>query len=267
MIFLKRLGMNSRKLTKFILMTTRCKTINLNSISSLKFIFPYQHLHKKYCFHSFKDDGTDSDNEDIDYKRSIKNIILPYNNDKLTIKISECKSLQNVFVLLKQNDNELNWENVSMAIAMVREFQMMYYRIYLYEKNLNFSNVITENDFENILTNDSFLNLLGLIEKHYEFMDIHCLSYSLLCLHKIGVDKNFAICQKISLRLKTMLINLPVKEIPSCALSRFTVFIVSHRNLSGLYILKDIWPIILKKIGKYLLTCILFYLIINYTFT
>lgn len=247
-------------------MTTRYNTFNVNSISSLKFTFPYQHLHKKYCFHSLKEDSTDSDNEEVDYKRNIKHIILPHTDDKLTVEISECKSLQNVFELIQQNDGELNWKNVSMAIAMVREFQIIYYRICLYEKNLNSTNIIPENNFENILTNDNFLHLLDLVEKHYEHMDIHCLSYSLLCLHKIGIDKNCTVYEKISQRLKTMLINLPAKEIPPSVLSRFTVSVINRKNLSGLYILKDIWPIILKKIGKYLPTCILFNLKKNYNF-
>lgn len=123
----------------------------------------------------------------------------------------------------------------------------------MYEKYLESSNVISEDCFKNILTNNDFLNLLNLIENHYEFMDIQCLSYSILCLHKIGVDINCVVNQKLTMRLKKILMSTPVEEIQSCILSRFIVSIVSRRDLAGLLILKDILPIVIKKIGKYLI--------------
>lgn len=257
MILLKRIGMNLKISTKFIHMITRHKTINYNQtyikfykICSLKLTYPYHNLHRKYCDHYFKDDYTDSESEDLEYKRNIKNIILPNNDDELTIQISECKSLQDIFELLKHNNDQLNWKNISMALAMIRELQIMYYRICMSEKIYYLNTVHKNNNFENILTNYDFLNLLNLIEKHYKFMNIQCLSYSILCLYKIGININYIINQKLSERLKKMLMTTPVEEIQSCVLSRFTVSLVSHRNLSNLYILKDIWPIILNKLSK-----------------
>lgn len=256
MTLFKLFGTNLKITTKIIHMTTRYKTKNYNAvytklyeINALKLVFPLQQFHRKYCFHSFRGDETDSDSEDIEQKRDIKSTILQDNNDMLAIKISECKSLQEIFDLLQNNKNKLNWKNISMAIAMVRELQIVYYRVCMFEKNLN-SYITPEYNFENILTNNDFLNLINLIEEHYEFMNIQCLSYSLLCLHKIGVDINSTISLKLSHKLQKILMITPVEEIESCILSRFIVTIVSHRNLLGLYILKDIWPIILKKMGN-----------------
>lgn len=241
--------------TKFISLISRYKITNSDANCTklcgsipLKLV-PYQYFYKSY--HSFKGDDTDSDTEDTEIKRDIKNIILPNYDDMLVTKINESKSLQDIFDLIQHNSNQLNWKNISMAIAMVRELQIIYYRVCLYEKNLDYS-TISEDCFKNILTNHDFLNLLNLIEKHHEFMDIQCLSYSLLCLHKIGVDINSVVNQKLSLRLKKLLMSTPVEEIQSCVLSRFIVAIISHRDLSGLFILKNIWPIILKKMGNYL---------------
>lgn len=241
--------------TKIISLITRYKTTKSNvncfklcgSIPS-KLVFPHQHLYRS-C-HSFKGDDSDSDNEDIEFRRDIKSIILPNYDDILATKIHESKSLQEIFDLIQNNNNQLNWKNISMAIAMIRELQIIYYRVCLYEKNLDNYCSITEDCFKHILTNHDFLNLLNLTEKHYEFMDIQCLSYSLLCLQKIGVDINSAFNQKLSLRLKKLLLSTPVEEIQTCVLSRYIVAIVSRKNLSGLLILKDILPIILKKIGK-----------------
>lgn len=259
MILLKQLCTKFKMSTKCIHMTTRYKSrhskeiyIKFDEMNPLKLTIPYQHLQRKYCFNSFKGDPSDSDSEDSEYKRDIKNIILPNNDDILTTQISECQSLQEVFKLLQLNKNQLNWQSISMAIAMVRELQIIYCRIYAYDKHLNFSNIIAEDNFEKILTNDDFLNLLSLMEKHIDFMDIQCLSYSLLCLHKIGVDVNYTVNQKLSQRLKNILITTPIEEIQSCVLSRFTVSTASRRDLSGVYILKDIWPIILNKMSKYL---------------
>lgn len=258
MTFLKQLGMNIKTSTKFTHVLTRYKAINLFTTCSqlyrtspLKFVFPYHHLHKKYCFQSFKGDESDSDGEDIEYRRDIKNIILPNNDDMLTTEISECKSLQEIFELLKYKNNQLNWKNISMAIAMIREHQITYYRICLLEKNLNCSNLPAENSFKNVLINADFLNLLNLLEKHYECMDIQCLSYSLLCLHKIGVDVNCIIYQKLLQRLSKILTTAPVEDIESCVLSRFTISVASQRDLSSLFILKDILPVILKRISQY----------------
>lgn len=256
MTFLKQIGINLKMSTKLIHMASRHKTISFYStcntfyeLSPLKLAFPYQYVYRRYCY-SFKSDDTDSDNEDNEYKRDIKNLILPNTNDLLAIKISESKSLHNIFELLQLNKSQLNWKNITMAIAMIRELQILYYRVFLYEKNLNCNNINLENNFENILTNDDFLNLLSLLEKHHLFMDIQCLSYSVLCLHKIGIDLNHTVNQTLSLRLKEVLMTTPVKELQSCVLSRFTVSTVSQRDLFGLYILKDIWPIILKKLSK-----------------
>jgi len=256
MILFKRLGTNLKIITKITHMKTRFKTTNYNAvctklyeINSLKLVFPLQQFLRKYCFNSLRGDETDSDTEDIEQKRDIKNIILLDNNDIIAIKISECKSLQDVFDILRNNKNKLNWKNISMAIAMVRELQILYYRVCMFEKNLN-SYIIPEDSFENILTNNDFLNLLNLMEEHYKFMNIQCLSYSLLCLHKIGVDINCTLSKKLSYRLQKILITTLVEELEPCILSRFTVSIVSHRDLSGLYILKDIWPIVLKKLSK-----------------
>lgn len=256
MTIFKQFGTNLKIYTKIIHMKTRHKTINYNAFCTklyqtnpLKLVFPLQQFHRKYCFHSFRGDETDSDTEDIEQKRDIKNIILLDNNDTLAIKISECKSLQDIFDILRNNNNQLNWKNISMAIAMVRELQIIYYRVCMFEKNLN-SYITPEDSFENILTNNDFLNLLNLMEEHYEFMNIQCLSYSLLCLHKIGVDINCTVSNKLSYRLQKILMTTPVEEIEPCILSRFTVSIVSHRDLLGLYILKDIWPIVLKKLSK-----------------
>lgn len=256
MTLFKLFGTNLKITTKIIHMTTRYKIKNYNAvytkfyeINALKLVFPLQSFHRKYCFTSFRGDETDSDSEDIEQKRDIKNIILQDNNDILAIKISECKSLQEIFDLLKNNKNKLNWKNISMAIAMVRELQIIYYRVCMFEKNLN-SYITPEYSFENILTNNDFLNLINLMEEHYEFMNIQCLSYSLLCLHKIGVDINSTVSLKLSHKLQKILMVTPVEEIESCILSRFIVTIVSHRDLLGLYILKDIWPIILKKMGN-----------------
>lgn len=258
MTFLKQLGMNIKTSTKFIHVLTRNKAIHLYTTCSqlyktspLEFVFPYQHLHKKYCFQSFKGDESDSDGEDIEYRRDIKNIILPNNDDMLTTEISECKSLQEIFELLKCKNNQLNWKNISMAIAMIRELQITYYRVCLLEKNLNCSNLPAENSFKNVLTNTDFLNLLNLLEIHYECMDIQCLSYSLLCLHKIGVDVNCIVYQKLIQKLSKILITSPAEDIESCILSRFTVSIASQRDLSSLYILKEILPVILKRISQY----------------
>lgn len=255
MTFLKQICMNLKISTKFIHMTTRYNTMNFNQIciNPLKLTYPYHNLHRKYCDHYFKEDYTDSDSEDVEYKRNIKNIILPNSDDVLTMKFSECNSLQDVFELLKHNNNQLNWKNISMAIAMVRELQIIYYRVCMHEKNMNYLNEIQADNFENILTNCDFLNLLSLIEKHYEFMNIQCLSYSILCLHKIGIDISYTINQKLSERLKKMLITTPIEELESCILSRFIVSIVSRRDLSSLNILKDIWPIILEKLSRYIL--------------
>ncbi|CAI6366545.1 unnamed protein product [Macrosiphum euphorbiae] len=255
MTIFKQFGTNLKIYTKIIHMKTRHKTINYNAFCTklyqtnpLKLVFPLHQFHRKYCFHSFRGDETDSDTEDIEQKRDIKNIILLDNNDTLAIKISECKSLQDIFDILRNNNNQLNWKNISMAIAMVRELQIIYYRVCMFEKNLN-SYITPEDSFENILTNNDFLNLLNLMEEHYEFMNIQCLSYSLLCLHKIGVDINCTVSNKLSYRLQKILMTTPVEEIEPCILSRFTVSIVSHRDLLGLYILKDIWPIVLKKLN------------------
>lgn len=255
MTLFKQLGTNLKITSKIILMT-RHKSINsiaiftkFFGINPLKSAFPLQQFHRKYCFNYFKGDESDSDTEDVDQKRDIKNIILPDNNDILATQISECKSLQDIFDLLQNNNNQLNWKNISIAIAMVRELQIIYYRVCMFEKNLN-SYITTEDSFENILTNNDFLNLLNLMEEHYKFMNIQCLSYSLLCLHKIGVDINCTVSKKISNRLQKILMTTPVEQIESCILSRFTVSIVSHRDLFGLYILKDIWPIVLKKLSK-----------------
>jgi len=258
MKFLKHLGINLKISLKFIHMI-RYKTKNFNTISSkfyeispLKLTSSHQNfiIHRKYCYH-FKEDDTDSDNEDVEFKRDIKNIILPNNNDILITKISECKSLQEIFELIQLNKNQLNWENISMAIAMIRELQIIYYRVCTYEKTLNCSEIM-EGNFENILTNDDFLNLLDLTEKHFKFMNIQCLSYNILCLHNIGVDLNCKINQKLLQRLKKILMITPVEEIESCILSRFTVSTISRKDLSSLYTIKDIWPIILKKISKFI---------------
>jgi len=256
MTLFKLFGINLKITTKIIHMTTRYKTKNYNAvytklyeINTLKLVFPLQQFHRKYCFQSFRGDETDSDSEDIEQKRDIKSIILQDNNDILAIKISECKSLQEIFDLLQNNKNKLNWKNISMAIAMVRELQIIYFRLCMFEKNLN-SYITPEYNFEKILTNNDFLNLIHFMEEHYEFMNIQCLSYSLLCLHKIGVDINSTVSLKLSHKLQKILMITPVEEIESCILSRFIVTIVSHRDLLGLYILKDIWPIILKKMGN-----------------
>jgi hypothetical protein len=257
MTFLKQIG-NLKMSAKLIYMASRNKTIRFYAtyntfykLSNLKLAFSCQYLHKKYRYYSFKSDDTDSDAEDNEYKRDIKNIILPRTNDLLTIKISESKSLHDIFELIQHNKSQLNWENISMAIAMIRELQIIYYRVCMHEKNLNCSNIIFENKFENILTNNDFLNLLNLLEKHHLFMDIQCLSYSILCLYKIGVNLNCKVNQTLSLKLKELLMTTPIEEIPTCILSRFTVSTVSQRDLSGLYILKDVWPIILKKLSKH----------------
>lgn len=256
MSLFKQLGTNLKISTKIIHMKTTYKIINSNAvctnmyeINPLKLVFPFQQFHRKYCFHSFREDETDSDAEDIEQKRDIKNIILLDNNDTLATKISECKSLQDIFDILQNNNNQLNWKNISMAIAMVRELQIIYYRVCMFEKNLN-SYITPEDSFENILTNNDFLNLLNLMEEHFKFMNVQCLSYSLLCLHKIGVDINCIVSKKLSNRLQTILMTTPVEEVETCILSRFTVSIVSHRDLMGLYILKDIWPIVLEKLSK-----------------
>lgn len=257
MSFLKQYGTCLKYSTKIISSITRYKTTssNVNCFKTnesipLKLIFPHQNLYRS-C-HSFKGDDSDNEeNEDIEFKRDIINIILPNYDDVLATKINESKSLQDIFDLIENNNNQLNWKNISMAIAMIRELQIIYYRVCLYEKNLDNYSSISEDCFKNILTNHDFLNLLNLTEKHYKFMDIQCLSYSLLCLHKIGVDINSTVNQKISLRLKKLLMSTPTEEIQSCILSRYIVAIVSRRDLSGLFILKDIWPIVLKKMSKY----------------
>lgn len=256
MTFLKQYGTCLKYSTKIIGLIARYKTLNSNvncfktcGSIPLKLVFPHQNLYKS-C-HSFKGDDSDSDNEDIEFKRDIKNIILPNYDDVLAAKINESKSLQEIFDLIQNNNNQLNWKSISMAIAMIRELQIIYYRVCLYEKNLDNYSTVSEDCFKNILTNHDFLNLLNLTEKHYAFMDIQCLSYSLLCLHKIGVDINSTVNQKMSLRLKKLLMSIPVEEIQPCILSRYIVAIVSRRDLSGLLILKDIWPIIIKKLGKY----------------
>jgi len=237
------------------MVTRRYKYINsyavcnqVCKINSLKSSYSCQQFNRKYCYDHFKDDS-DSDNEDFVNKRDIKNIILPNNDDILTVQINECESLQDIFYLLQHTNHQFNWKNISMAIAMVRELQIMYYKVCMYEKNLDTSNIIIDDRFESILTNDDFLNLISLIEKHYEFMDNHCLSYCLLCLYKLGVSPNNTVQQKISQRLSKILMNSPVEEIEPCILSRFIVTIVNRRDLVGLYIIKDIWPIILKKIS------------------
>lgn len=259
MILLKQLGMNLKISTKFIHIITRFKSINYNQtcikfyeICSLKLTYPSHNLHRKYCDRYFKDeDYTDSESEDIDYKRNIKNIILPNNDDTLAIKLNECKSSQEIFELLKHNNDQLNWKNISMALAMIRELQIIFYRVCMLKKNINLNTIHINNNFENILTNYDFLNLLNLIEKHYKLMNIQCLSYSILCLHKLGINFNYIINQKLSERLKIMLKSTPIEEIQCSVLSRFTVTIVNNKNLSNIYILKDIWPIILNKISKY----------------
>ncbi|VVC40572.1 RAP domain,FAST kinase-like protein, subdomain 2 [Cinara cedri] len=258
MIFLKQFGVNLLISTKLAHMTLRYKTIYSNTLyfklykqNHLKLPLIYQHLHRKYCYQtSYKGDDTDSDSEDIINVRDIKNVILPHSDDALTTQIGDCKSLQDIFdLILQDNNSQLNWKNISMAIAMVRELQIIYYRVCLYEKNLHCSNITPTENFENILTNENFLKLLDLIDKHYKFMNIQCLSYSILCLHKIGVHKNSIVNQNLLYWLKTVLTNTPIEEIQSCVLSRFTVSVVGRRDLSGLYILTDIWPIVLKKIA------------------
>lgn len=252
MIFLKQLGVNFKMSTKLIHMASRCKTFcsNIVYIKMYKrYPLKYQYfIHRKYQS-SFKEIDTDSDNEDITDIRNIRNIILPNNDDPLTTQISECKSLQEIFYLLQHNSNQLNWKNISMALAMVREFQLIYYRVFVFEKNLDCINNIPVNNFDNILTNEDFLNLLNLINNHHMFMNIQCLSYCILCLHKIGINKNSIVNLNLSHRLKTKLINTPIEEIQPCVLSRFTVSVVGRRDLSGLYILSDIWPLVLNKIS------------------
>lgn len=254
----KQFGMIFKMSTKLTHRMKNCNSINFYinynqfyKIRPLKRAIPYQHLQRKYCFHYFKGDDSDSESEDIDHKHDIINIILPNMDDVLTIKIRECNSLQDIFVLLRNKDDQLNWQHIAMALAMIREFQIIYYRICLFERNLNSSDIPAKNSFENIVTNIDFLNLLNLIEKHYEFMNIQCLSYSLLCLYKIGVDMHCTTIEKLSQKLNNMLVTIPVEKIDSCILSRYVVSLTSYKNLKSVYNFKNIWPIILKKIGKY----------------
>lgn len=251
MKFFKPLCIHFKIPTNCIRIATRYKTINLyrtynqlHKISPSKLSFSYQNLHRKYCFSYYKEDS-DSENEENENKRDIKNVILPNIEDTLATQISECKSLQNIFDLLQHNVNQLNWKNISMAIAMVRELQIIYYRVYMFERNLQYFNTMEKNNFENILTNNDFLNILNLIEKNYEFMNIQCLSYTLLCLHKLEV--NSTINKKISERLNQKLLATPIEEIEFCILSRYIVSFVDRKDLSALFTIKNIWPIILKK--------------------
>lgn len=267
MTLFKHLGTNIKFSIKFIYIT-RYETKKFNSIynkfyerSPLKLILPHQYVNRKYCYH-FKVDDTGCDNEDVDYRCEIKNYIFPYNNDALATKISESKSLQEVFELIRHNEDQLNWKNISMGMAMVRELQIIYNKVYMYEKSFNCSNIVRENNFENILTNDDFLNLLDLMDKHCKFMNINCLSYNILSLHKIGVDLNCTIYQKLLQRLKILIMTTPVEEIECCILSRFTISIMNHRKLTSLYTVKDIWPIILKKLSKFIYLYLFIYLFI-----
>lgn len=257
MIFLKQFGTTLKMSTKCIHMTLRYKRIYSNAFyvklhkkNPLELPFINQHLYRKYCYQSsFKGEDTDSDSEDIVNIRDIKNIILPNVDDPLTMQISECKSLQDIFDLLEHNSNQLNWKNISMAIAMIRELQIIFFRVCLYEKNVDSSKLIPADNFENILKNENFLNLLDLIDSYHMFMNIQCLSYTMLCLHKIGVHKNSTVNQNLSHRLKTVLSCTPIDEIEPCVLSRFTVSVVGRRDLSGLFTLTTIWPIVLNKIS------------------
>lgn len=256
MQFFKPLCMRFKTSTKLVCSVRRLKTVRLyetwyqlHKINPLKITCPYQNLHRKYCFDSFKVDDSDSDNDESEHRRDIKNIVLPNTNDTLATKICECKSLQNIFDLLNHNIEQINWKNVTMAIAMVRELQLIYYQINTHERNLVRINITHKDNFENILTNANFLNLLNLIEKHYEFMDIHCLSYCLLCLQKLGI--NCTINKKLSQRLSKILITSPIEEIKPYILSRFIASIVSHKDLSTLNTIKDVWPVVLKKMSKY----------------
>ncbi|XP_050530459.1 uncharacterized protein LOC126899510 isoform X2 [Daktulosphaira vitifoliae] len=215
----------------------------------MNLILPFQYINKKYFCHSFKDDS-DSDNEDFEHKRNIKAIILPNNDDLLINKIYESNSIQDVFDLIHSNNDCIDWKSISMALAMIREFQIIYFRVCMLDKNLNTSKSTYTENFENILSNFEFLNLLQLLEENYEYMNEQCLSYCLLCLHKLGVNSQFQVNQKLSLRLKHMLMSANIDDLNSNILSRFTVAIVSRRDLTSLYMLKDVWPLILKKLDS-----------------
>ncbi|XP_050441714.1 FAST kinase domain-containing protein 1, mitochondrial [Adelges cooleyi] len=251
MSFYKHIGFNLSYIGRCFQLArykyTSCKFYGRSN--PLKLTFPCQHVYRRYCFQSFKDDS-DSDTEEVEFKRNIKSLILPEEDDPLIAKICESNSVQEIFDLIRINEEQLNWKNISMALAMIRELQIIYFRVYMYEKNLNCSELSSKENFENILTNPEFIKILNLLEENYEQMNNQCLSYCVLCLYKLGVETYFQTYEKLIHRLKNVLISTPVEEINTCILSRYTVAIVSRRDLSSVFMLKDIWPIILKKLYK-----------------
>nr|CAD7572763.1 unnamed protein product [Timema californicum] len=195
----------------------------------------------------------DAETQDSD---SFRDILYPNSNDPIIKLLNSCSSVQNVFDVVKQNENFINACQISQAVLVLWNLQRIFYSVSIRENNeatafvsSSDPNTLLENYICKVTNHSDFELLLHLVEQHIDELSIDALTCTLLYLRKMNVSINKSVILNLIdhclLLLKNKSFNFPLT-----ALSRFIVAVNQHKGLWTVFILQHTLPKILESLDS-----------------
>lgn len=254
-----------RLIFKYITMSKKVflQKCYLNVNSCYNFHKHFNHINARYFTGApyNSDAESDSEEEEIDldvqllHKSDIRNILYSESTDPLIAKLNDCASVQDVFNIIRENQDVMEPSHISQAVLVLWDLQKIFYK---HNKQYALSNgakntllgpnSILQNYMNQVNSHEDFETLIKLLEKFYLEFTMDALTCSIMYLNRMGVKLTTNSMKLMITHCEDCIKKSENYSFPLTSLSRFLVTVCQGNLYSALVSIKA-WPIVVFKLG------------------
>ncbi|GLG92697.1 FAST kinase domain-containing protein 1, partial [Gryllus bimaculatus] len=215
---------------------------------------------------SSSSDRNDESDSDVEYVKDLdidsisesdsenRKFLYPDTQDPIILKLCECASVQAVFDVVSEHENEFNGHHACQALLVLWDLYKIYYRInketQFEPDSIKVSSEELINKFaENVVLHPNFGKIVCCLDVSMKELSPTALSCSFLYLKRLGIPCHSSVMQKLLVRIEELL-EIMGSDFSLVALSRFTVAIKAPNKLNFLSSAQKVLPLIHAKIDS-----------------
>ncbi|KAK7864333.1 hypothetical protein R5R35_009176 [Gryllus longicercus] len=215
---------------------------------------------------SSRSDRNDESDSDVEYVKDLdidsisesdsenRKFLYPDTQDPIILKLCECASVQAVFDVVSEHENEFNGHHACQALLVLWDLYKIYYRInketQFEPDSIKVSSEELINKFaENVVSHPYFGKIVCCLDVSMKELSPTALSCSFLYLKRLGIPCHSSVMQKLLVRIEELL-EIMGSDFSLVALSRFTVAIKAPNKLNFLSSAQKVLPLIHAKIDS-----------------
>lgn len=184
---------------------------------------------------------------------SMRNYLFPYSQDPFIQNLTECASVQNVFDVVVENENDLKYYHACQAIVILWDLFKIYKKVNLEADNERFNfdplyfNELIGKYIKKVQSHEVFQKILSCLVDNVSELSPDEATCMFLYLPKLGVSRNDPVMPKLLCHIENLLDKFG-NNFPLSALSRHTIALFGNPYLNYIFSVQKSLPIIYNYI-------------------